>query len=120
MFKGKSFPFTLTCAQTQESRPLSNLPRPTARRVIIGPKGESIISGGFFDWTFKITNLNYKPVTSPILKDYLPIIQSIYHHRSHVTCLSSAFMSKPRNSEEDATMYVVEVVAMEQLLSGNF
>ena len=65
VFKGKSFPFTLTCVQTQESRPLSNLPRPTARRVIIGPKGESIISGGFFDWTFKITNLNYKPVTSP-------------------------------------------------------
>lgn len=53
------------------------------------------------------SNLNYKPVTAPVLKDHLPIIQSIYHHRSHVTCLSSSFMSKPRHSEDDATMYVV-------------
>ena len=107
VFKGKNFPFTLAYSQTHESRPLSNLPRPVARRVIIGPKGGSIISGGFFDWTFKITNLNYKPVMAPVLKDHLPIIQSIYHHRSHVTCLSSSFMSKPRHSEDDATMYVV-------------
>ena len=75
--------------------------------MILGPKGRSVISGGFFDWTIKVTNLNYKPSSVTAANNSLPIIQSIYHHRSHVTCLSSDILSKPRKGDEDGDAYVV-------------
>ena len=104
---GKNFPFTFTLSNSQTFRPLGDFPPPRSKRVILGPKGRSIISGGFFDWTIKVTNLNYKPSSVTAVNNSLPIIQSIYHHRSHVTCLSSDILSKPRKGDEDGDAYVV-------------
>lgn len=46
---------------------------------------------------FNIVKLNYN----------LPIIQNIYHHRSHVTCISSDILSKPRKGGRDGDTYIV-------------
>jgi hypothetical protein len=98
----KQLPFSLSPGTSSPFHALNAVPKPCAARIIAAQDGGTLISGGYWDWTMKLTSL-----TQP-KSDCVSVVQNVYHHRSHVTCLASDILivGDKMNSEGAGRMYV--------------
>jgi hypothetical protein len=108
---GKRFPFTFGRGSASPVQTLGRVPAPSSKRVIAGPDGRTLISAGYWDWTLKVTQLEQKSIANTFQNDS-SVVQNVYLHRSHVTCLACDTLvlgeksSQSAQGDDQGRMYV--------------